>query len=213
METGRLLDIQDMARIGCNDCRGCHACCQEMGNSVVLTPYDVYALSRHLQISADTLFEEWLTLSVVDGLIQPSMAMNGAGERCHALDALGRCSIHSVRPAICRLFPLGRQYTETGIKYFVLDKACPAKAKTKVRISKWVEDPDFKEQEAFLLQWHAFKKQCMAKLEAQTEESFHGQLCMYVLQLFFRKPYTEGAFYEEFLERLREAEEVLEGNE
>lgn len=213
MEAVRLLDMQDMARIGCNDCKGCHACCQEMGNSVILTPYDVYALSRHLQMSPDALFEQWLTLSVADGLIQPSMSMNGTGERCHALDAFGRCSIHSVRPSICRLFPLGRQYTETGIRYFVLDKACPAKSKTKVRISKWVENPDFKEQEAFLLQWHAFKKLCVAKLEAQQEESFHGQLCMYVLQLFFRKPYTEGAFYEEFLERLKEAKEVLEGNE
>lgn len=213
MEAVRLLDIEDMARIGCHDCKGCYACCQEMGSSVLLTPYDVHALSLHLHMSADALFEEWLSLSVIDGLIQPSMAMNGVGERCHALTSEGRCSIHAVRPAICRLFPLGRQYTSSGIKYFVLKDACPASGKTKVKISKWVEAPAFKEQEIFLQQWHALKKRCMKKLEEQQDEAFHGQLCMYVLQLFYRKPYSEGAFYTEFLERLKEAEDVLEGNE
>lgn len=198
-----------MARIGCNDCKGCHSCCENMGDSVVLTPYDVHELSVHLQMSVDNLFQEWLTLSVVDGLIQPSMAMNGVGERCHALDEKGRCSIHPFRPGICRLFPLGRQYTEEGIKYFVLEGACPAEGKTKVKISKWVERPEFQEQEAFLLQWHSFKKLCMAKLAESTDETYHKQLLMYVLQLFFRKPYTEGRFYEEFLERLAEAGEVI----
>ena len=212
MEVIKFLDIQDMARIGCNDCKGCFACCQGMGDSVVLTPYDVHVLSVKLQMSMDYLLQDWLTLSVVDGLIQPSMAMNGEGEKCHALDADGRCSIHAFRPSICRLFPLGRQYTEKGIKYFVLEGTCPAAGKTKVKISKWVERPEFKEHEQFLVQWHSFKKLCMAKLAESKDEEFHRQLMMYVLQLFFRKPYTEGNFYKEFLARLEEAKEILGGN-
>ncbi len=209
MEVSKLLRIQDMARIGCNDCKGCHACCENMGDSVVLTPYDVHVLSVHLHMSVDQLFGEWITLSMVDGLLQPSMAMDGVKERCHGLDSQGRCSIHAVRPGICRLFPLGRQYTEDGIKYFVLEDACPAEGKTKVKISKWVERPEFKEHETFLFQWHEFKKNCLFKLAESGDETYHKQLLMYVLQLFFRKPYTEGCFYEEFLGRLTEAMDVL----
>jgi Fe-S-cluster containining protein len=209
MEVTKFYDLQDMARIGCNDCRGCHACCQGMGDSVVLTPYDVHVLSVNLGKSVDALFGEWLQLTIVDGLLQPSMAMNGVGERCHGLDAQGRCSIHGFRPSICRLFPLGRQYTENGIKYFVLEDACPAAGKTKVKISKWVEREEFKEHEEFLIQLHTFKKQCLNKLEEIQDATYHKQLFMLVLQLFFRKPYTEGRFYEEFLERLVQAKEIL----
>lgn len=209
MEVTKLYDLQDMARIGCNDCRGCSACCQGMGDSVVLTPYDVHVLSAKLQMSVDALFKEWLQLTIVDGLLQPSMAMNGIGEQCHALDDRGRCSIHAFRPSICRLFPLGRQYTEDGIRYFVLDDACPAVGKTKVKISKWVERAEFKEHEDFLQLWHKFKKQCLAKLEEVQDETYHKQLFMLILQLFFRKPYTEGRFYVEFQERLGQAQEIL----
>ena len=212
MEVTKFLDIQDMARIGCNDCKGCFSCCQGMGDSVVLTPYDVHALSVNLQVPVDYLFQDWLSLSVIDGLIQPSMAMNGAGERCHALDEAGRCSIHAFRPSICRLFPLGRQYTEKGIQYFILEGACPAAVKTKVKISKWVERPEFKEHEQFLVQWHAFKKLCMAKLEESDDADYHRQLMMYVLQLFFRKVYPKDGFYKEFLTRLEEAKSVLGGS-
>ena len=211
MEVSRLLNIHDMARIGCNDCKGCFSCCQGMGDTVVLTPYDVHVLSMRLKMPVDALFQKWLALSVVDGLIQPSMAMNGADERCHALDEEGRCSIHAFRPSICRLFPLGRQYTEDGIKYFVLEGACPAPVKTKVKIFKWVEQPEFKEHEQFLVEWHGFKKLCLAKLAENEQEDYHRQLLMYVLQLFFRKPYTEGVFYKEFSERLQEAKEIIGG--
>lgn len=211
MEVSKFLDLHDMARIGCNDCKGCHTCCQGMGDSVVLTPYDVHVLSVRLRLPVDYMFQDWLTLSMVDGLIQPSMAMNGKDERCHALDEGGRCKIHAFRPSICRLYPLGRQYTADSIKYFVLEGACPAAGKTKVKISKWVERPEFKEHEAFLVQWHTFKKLCLAKLAATDDENYHRQLMMYVLQLFFRKPYTEGSFYKEFLERLKEAQEILGG--
>lgn len=211
MEVTKFYDLQDMARIGCNDCKGCYSCCQGMGDSVVLTPYDVHILSVKLGKTVDALFGEWVQLTIVDGLLQPSMAMNGVGERCHGLDAEGRCSIHSIRPSICRLFPLGRQYTEKGIQYFVLVDACPASGKTKVKIAKWVERPEFKEHEEFLLQWHGFKKLCLRKTEEIQDENYHKQLFMLVLQLFFRKSYTEGKFYEEFLERLEQAREILEG--
>lgn len=216
MDVVKYYNLRDMARIGCNDCKGCHSCCQDMGDSVALTPYDVHVLREALGLSVDALFQEWLQLSIVDGLLQPSMAMNrkipGESELvCHALDEKGRCSIHAFRPSICRLFPLGREYTAEGIRYFVLESACPAKVKTKVKIEKWVERPEFPEHEKFLVQWHSFKKKCMTRMSENKDGAFHKQVMMYVLQLFYRKPYAKDRFYEEFLDRMQEAEEVLEG--
>ena len=208
MEATKYYGLQHMVRIGCGDCKGCSDCCRDMGNSVVLTPYDVHTMSIGLGMSVDDLFAHWLQLGMTDGLLQPSMAMDGPGEACHGLDAEGRCSIHKFRPSICRLFPLGRQYTDAGISYFVLEGACPATPKSKVKIEKWVERPEFKEHETFLIQWHSFKKECLKKLEACGED-YAKQLHVFVLQLFFRKPYTQGKFYEEFLQRLSLAKEVL----
>ena len=45
--------------------------------------------------------------------------MNNEKEACYFLNEEGRCSIHSFRPGICRLFPLGRFYEEEGFRYFL----------------------------------------------------------------------------------------------
>ena len=43
---GKLYSRDDMVKAGCDDCRGCSACCHGMGNSIVLDPYDVYRRGR-----------------------------------------------------------------------------------------------------------------------------------------------------------------------
>lgn len=123
-------------KINCNGCRGCSWCCQEMGESVVLTPFDLYELTTHLEKSFDELMEDKIELYMTDGMVLPNLKMTArrmpeAGktveadvpressrfpesskfpEACGFLTAEGRCGIHDFRPGLCRLFPLGRNY-------------------------------------------------------------------------------------------------------
>lgn len=39
-----LLSGNDMARLGCGECSGCSACCEGMGQSILLDPYDIFQL-------------------------------------------------------------------------------------------------------------------------------------------------------------------------
>ena len=58
MVPGRLYTAKDMAKIGCNGCNGCSYCCQEMGESVILTPFDICELTWNLGKSFDELTQE-----------------------------------------------------------------------------------------------------------------------------------------------------------
>ena len=42
---GKLYGNNDMAKISCHDCAGCSSCCQDMGESIWLDPYDVFQLT------------------------------------------------------------------------------------------------------------------------------------------------------------------------
>ena len=45
---GKRYGANDMVKVGCDDCRGCSACCRGMGDSIVLDPMDLYRVrSRH----------------------------------------------------------------------------------------------------------------------------------------------------------------------
>ena len=45
---GKRYGANDMVKVGCDDCRGCSACCRGMGDSIVLDPMDLYRLERKL---------------------------------------------------------------------------------------------------------------------------------------------------------------------
>ena len=151
---GKLYVLNDMVKVGCNDCQGCFACCQGMGKSVILDPLDIYRLSKQLNYTFEQLLQKHIELNVVDGIILPNLRMEGPSEKCSFLNENGRCSIHKARPGICRLFPLGRYYENEGFQYFLQIHECKRENKTKVKVKNWIDTPDIKEYEKYILAWH-----------------------------------------------------------
>ena len=151
-------------------------------------------------------------LHVEDGLILPNLRMIGEGEPCCGfLNEEGRCSIHAFRPGLCRLFPLGRNYEDGRLTYFVLKDACPAPSKSKIKINKWLGIPRIKEYEKFLVEWHDLTKMLRAYYEEHHEEdAVIKTINMKFLEIFYLTPYVEDDFYQEFYGRLDKMKRFLE---
>lgn len=208
----KLYANNDMAKVGCHDCKGCSDCCQDMGQSIWLDPYDVYQLTTQMGKSFETLLAYEVELHVEDGLILPNIRMGG--ERvpaCSFLNEEGRCSIHSFRPGFCRLFPLGRNYDGDKLSYFLLEDACPVKNKTKMKINKWLNTPRIKEYEAFLIRWHTLTKGLRGfYAEHIQEEAVIKAINMQFLQIFYLSPYDDADFYPQFDERMNNMDHFLQ---
>lgn len=199
---GKLYTANDMVKADCGDCKGCSACCKGMGGSIVLDPMDIYRLTLGLGVSFEDLLREYIELQMVDGLILPNLKMAGAEEKCSFLNDEGRCSIHPYRPGICRLFPLGRYYEENGFKYFLQTGECKNQNRTKVKVKKWIDTPEIKKYETFILDWHFIMKKLRAKLDESDDMQLRKTASMTLLQVFFMKPYdSEQEFYAQFEER------------
>lgn len=197
---GKLYNSNEMVRVGCHDCEGCSDCCQGMGDTILLDPYDCNRLCKELGQSFESLMQKGaIELHVEEGLILPNLKMTDAG-KCYYLNENGRCSIHSSRPGICRLFPLGRQYTEDSLSYFLLKDQCSVSNRTKVKVEKWLATPRLKDYETYLIAWHNLTKKFRQELAESDDESYCKQTSMLFLQLFFQKPYGED-FYQEFYQR------------
>lgn len=206
---GKIYSSNDMVRAACHDCEGCHACCVEMGDSVVLDPYDVWRLEKGLGKSFEELLTFALELHVAEGLILPNVRMAGEEERCVFLNEEGRCSIHPHRPGLCRVFPLGRIYEDEGVRYFLQANACQKTDRTKVKVDRWLDTPQLKKYEGFLVRWHAFRRALEQQLAKMQDEGEVKTLNMFVLNQFFVKAYdTERDFYEQFEERMKAAERL-----
>lgn len=206
---GRLYGLNDMVKAGCNDCQGCSACCRGMGNSVILDPLDIYRLTRTLGLSFQELMADKLELHVVDGVILPNLKMTGPEEKCGFLNEEGRCSVHEARPGICRLFPLGRYYENGGFQYFLQKNECKS-AHTKVKVSKWIDTPQLKQNQQYILDWHNMLNRVEALL-AGGDDTFARNLNLFLLNRFFVDVYdTDRDFYEQFDIRMGKARELLD---
>ena len=187
---GRLYTAKDMVRADCHGCEGCSACCHGMGESIILDPYDVYRLEKMEGFSFAESIGRTIELNVVDGVILPNLMMSGEKESCGFLDQEGRCSIHPYRPGICRLFPLGRFYEEGSFRYFLQKDECP-KARTKIKLSKWLDTPELSRYEEFVLHWHYLVKDLEEKVSGGgVEESKKWN--MLLLKLFYFSPYDSS---------------------
>lgn len=202
---GRRYGLNDMVKADCQDCQGCWDCCQGMGSSIVLDPLDVHRLVEGTGLSVEQLLNEYLELGVVDGVILPHLRLTGENESCRFLTDQGRCSIHSFRPGICRLFPLGRLYEDGKVFYFLQVQECRNKNRGKIKVKKWLQEPEAGRYEAFVRDWHNFLLEVEAAVEQLQEDAFHRQITAYLLRLFFLMPYRKEDFYGQVYQRLAEA--------
>lgn len=207
---GKLYGLRDMVRADCGGCEGCCECCRGMGSSIVLDPYDIYHLTTGLNRSfEDLLKEEKIELNLAEGIVLPNLKMAGQMEQCGFLNEDGRCDIHPFRPGMCRIFPMGRYYENGGFQYFLQVHECKKEPKTKIKVQKWIDTPNPKQNEAFITEWHYFLKTLSKRIEHTEEGGFRKSLSMYLLKSFYVKPYEKAVdFYEQFEERLAEAKKL-----
>lgn len=199
---GKLYTSSDLAKLGCSDCAGCSDCCQGMGESIILDPYDIYQLTKGLNCTFNELLQDKVELNIVDGLILPNLALKGQVEVCGFLNAQGRCSIHAIRPGFCRLFPLGRIYENNTFHYFLQIHECKKENRTKVKISKWLGVPKLRQYEQFVSDWHYFLNSVEDNLKEMDDEQQIKNAAMGLVKLFYLMPYDfERDFYEQFYER------------
>lgn len=192
----------DMVKLGCGECSGCSSCCRGMGQSIVLDPYDIYQLQTATGMNFAQLMQESVELHVEDGLILPSLKMQDRTESCGFLSAEGRCDIHTHRPGLCRLFPLGRHYDESGLHYFLLEDACLVQNRTKVKIRKWLGISALPQYERFLIVWHDLRKHIQEEIAERQSDAYTQKINVRILEVFYQTPYdTAEDFYAQFEKR------------
>ena len=222
---GHFYTPDDPVPVGCDDCAGCSECCRNTGDSIILDPYDMYMLCCATGRSFTDMIEKEIEIRLVDGLILPNLmqhheeeseAKNGAegssftqDDHCPFLSVAGRCTIHQYRPGFCRLYPMGRYYTEDGFRYILQKDECTERKKTPVLLRDWLGIEDLENYEDYIRSWHAFRKKAEGAVSYLTERS-RDSVTRYILQVFFVHPYiTDIDFYTQYDARMETCRNAL----
>jgi hypothetical protein len=207
---GRTYDLNDMVKCDTNGCKGCHKCCEEVGSSIVLSSYDVSNIKVATGMNFQTMINDgYIELNMVDSLILPNIKISD-GSGCSFLNDEGRCSIHHARPDICRLYPLGRIYLDGSYKYFLQKDECDGRAKSKIKVKKWINAENSDSQKEYILAWHDLVRNLgdyniKAKKDGRGEKL--NDIAMYVLNTFYVSDLAPD--YSVHVEEIREAVKTL----
>lgn len=206
---GRLYGFNDMVNADCQDCVGCSECCRDMVETIILSPLDIYNLSEGLGKSLQELLNREAELNVVNGIVLPRLKLLENKNCCAFLDDDGRCSVHSFRPDLCRLFPLGRVYENGDFKYFLQVGQC-AHERTGIKVGKWIDTPRPSENKKYILRWHDILARAEELLCDSRDEEFNRRLNMALLNTFYMTPYEHGRdFYPQFACRAEKMEAII----
>lgn len=202
---GKLYQLNDMVRADCGDCKGCSECCHVTSDTIVLDPLDIWNLSIHTGNTFEHMLSHTIELGVTDGIILPHLIVDEK-VGCAYLNKEGRCSIHTYRPGLCRIFPLGRIYDKEthSFSYFLQTHECVKENRIKVKVSKWIDVPDLSKNQKYIADWHFFLLELQDKLLVSTDMDAMKKINLLVLKQFFITPYSSEDFYTQFYERLDE---------
>ena len=207
---GKLYDIEDMVKADTCGCDGCSDCCRDVGDLVVLTPFDVYEIVNYLGVRFDELLGEKIELRKKNKILLPYLKMQAKNKYCSFLDREGRCTIHSKRPNICRLFPLGRVYKDNDFRYFLQVGNCPKEDLKDVKVSNWLGIENYDENKRFILEWHNFIKALTFRLKFVRDEKEIEEINQILLDNCYRINIKKDEnFYSAFLKYLPEIKNRL----
>lgn len=205
---GKLYDIQDTVKADTCGCNGCSDCCCDVGDLVVLTPFDVYEIVNYLDVEFDELLGDNIELRENNKVLLPYLKMQDDNKNCSFLSQEGRCTIHSKRPNICRLFPLGRVYKDDNFKYFLQVGNCPKENLKEVKVSEWIGIENYDNNKKFILEWHKFIKALTFRLKFVRDEKELEEINQILLDSCYRINIKKD-FYSVFLKHLPEVKNRL----
>ena len=189
-------------------CDGCSDCCKDVGDLVVLTPFDIYEITNYLNMDFDKLIGDKIVLRENNKIVLPYLKMQENNKNCSFLDEKGRCTIHLKRPNICRLFPLGRAYQDNDFKYFLQVDNCPKDELKDVKVSQWINIENYNENKKFILEWYKFIKALTFRLKFVRDEKEIAHINEILLDNFYRVK-IDNDFYKSFEELLPKVKNKL----
>ena len=224
-----IYDNLDKMKLGLDDtfkfnCTMCGKCCINR-DDILLTPKDLFGLATALDLKIEDFILQYCEIYIGQSSKIPIVRLRPVGptKRCPLLKG-NRCSVHSFKPVVCALFPLGRcisfdndklrggDFNEKDIQYFFQNPGCGDNRKEHT-VREWLKDFDLSTEDKFFIKWQqivAYLSQFVNEYESRLSEKILDDLENVFLVVLYLDYKQSDDFYTQFVQNTDTLVEKLE---
>lgn len=214
-----IVDNFETMKIGVDEpfkfhCTMCGKCCINR-EDILLTPRDIYNMSKALGITPEELFKKYCETYIgVDSRIPIVRLMpRGSVKRCPLLKD-HKCSVHKAKPTVCAMFPIGRcimidtkkessPHLKSGdIQFIFTAPGCGDDAETHT-VREWLSKFGIPLEDEYFLKWQQTIVE-LGSLFRKMEKSSQTKTMDLVWTATFVGLYLNYAMANEFLPQFEE---------
>ena len=203
------IGLDDTFRFHCTECG---KCCKNR-DDILLNPYDLYRIASFLNVEMGQVIQDYCVWYVGQTSKLPVVAVNIKGD-CPFLED-NRCRIHSAKPTVCALYPLGRAGTENGIRYIVQDVNCGTDEEEHT-VRSWLSGYGLEDSEVWFVEWQKTILPLTERMNAiaeKTSERILNMIAQGLLVALYVNYDRKRPFLPQFKENVRKIDGMLTGIE
>ena len=200
-------------------CTQCGACCINR-DDILLTPKDVFRMSKELQMTQQEFVKKYCNVYIGFNSRMPLVRLQPSGRNQHCpLLQDRRCIVHSVKPTVCALFPLGRGVCFKDslcsevleFSYFLQQIDCGDDSE-EFTVREWLAQFGMQPEDEFFMKWMPFMSRLsefLREAEKHCRQSVMVQLWSYCLITLFFDYSMEEDFMPQFQQRINSMVEFM----
>ena len=211
-------EIMNLPKLGKDDsfafgCNRCSKCCRER-EDILLTPLDLFKIAGYLNKSIPEVLAEYCEIYEGADSKLPIVRIKPREYRrtCPFAKKEG-CLIHSVKPVVCALYPLGRMTdaNTNEFSYFLQSVPCGNKRQTQT-VRQWLDGFSILAEEEFTGLWHQNAGEISVILrDIYSKISFnHDEINSALFLILYLRYDMESDFIPQFTDNCAEALRIVE---
>jgi len=145
-------EVLNLPKLGLDDtfeftCRACGKCCKNR-EDILLTPYDLYRIAGYFGRKPHEIIERYCEVYEGGSSHFPVVRVVPVppNNSCPFLWNR-RCSVHDKKPAVCRVYPLARIFTDSGESQYYFNGAGCNHEPAPHTVRDWIADISTEESE------------------------------------------------------------------
>ena len=201
-------------------CTQCGKCCINR-EDIMLSPFDLFRAAKALEMTPQEFVDEYCDTYLGETSRMPIVRIQprGAIKRCPLMKDR-KCTIHSAKPTVCAMFPIGRAMrieadkmdkepiTAEQIEYIFTDPGCGDNSETHT-VREWLGAFDIPLKDQFFAKWQDIILHLGPKIQ-QCIEQFSETTADRVITLAFIKLYLDYDTGKEFWPQFEENAEFIQ---